>query len=497
MLENIFSISLSISAIIALLLIISPLLKRHYTAKWRYFVWLILAIRLIIPFRIDLPQEPIQIRVPVQNVTIHSQIITPTPMVNLNHKKIANNSASSSASIPVPAAGMKDVLVIVWAIGASSFFVYYIVGYLRFTRKIRIWCISTKIQSNPEVMICKKISSPMLIGFFNTVILLPNSDYKDNELSAILSHEQAHYKRGDLWYKLILIVANSIHWFNPLVYIMVQLANRDLEFSCDDIVIENQDLAFRKNYSNAILNTAYHIGTTKLFTYFNGGKKNMKQRFKNIFDTETKNRGTLAIAMILAITVMAGSLVACSSASATALPEEVTFTDMPEGITCTIAEKEKYSKLEKLIIDEFDIPDEYLKETRYYYNYVDLNNDGNEEIFVVVMGIYTSGTGGSSAIIVNQNEDELNVSQSLSLIHTPVIISDKLTNGYKEIIVEYYGGGETQEERYVVLKNTDGSYNDVSDGTPLGSIDDIKGTAIICNDIEKEVEEGTALTLSK
>lgn len=501
MIDKIFNISLSISAIIVMLLIITPFINKRYTARWRYFVWLILSIRLIIPLQIELPDAPVKIRVPEHNVTIQSDIIVSHVKIDSAEIKNVRNSVLQSAA--APAAKLKDVLTIAWAVGATAFFLFHIVVYLHFTGEIRKWSISTDIQSNPEVMVCRKILSPMLAGYFKPVILLPNLEYEDNDLSMILYHEQVHYRRGDLWYKLILILANSIHWFNPFVYLMVYLAGRDLEFSCDDIVIKNQNLEFRKKYSKIILNTAYQTGTTALSTYFNGGKKNMKQRLKNIFDTEARKRGTLAIALILIIAAMAGSLVACSSASATTQseevnkPEEVTLAGMPKGIKCIMAEKAPNAKLEKLIIDEFDIPDEYLKETRYYYNYVDLNNDGTEEIFAVVMGMYTSGTGGSSALLVNQDEKDLQVGQVFNLVHTPVIISNELTNGHRDIIAEYYGGGANPEERYRVLKYKDGIYPDVQDGTVIKSIDDVKGTAIICNDIEKEIKDGTALTLKK
>jgi len=62
-----------------------------------------------------------------------------------------------------------------------------------------------------------------------------------------------HYKRHDLWYKLLLIIANGMHWFNPIVYIMVKKANRDLEHACDDDVVKNEELEYRKDYSRVIL----------------------------------------------------------------------------------------------------------------------------------------------------------------------------------------------------------------------------------------------------
>lgn len=168
-------------------------------------------------------------------------------------------------------------------------------------------------------------------------------------------------------------------------------------------------------------------------------------------------------------------------------------TEFPEGVEIVSSEKEKNEALEKLIIEEFEIPEDMLENTRYYYNYVDLNNDGKEEIFVVVMGMYTSGTGGDSALIVYPVEDKLYVNQRFTLIQEPIIISDTMTNGAKEIIVYRAGGGA--EGEFVALTCQDGEYDSVNDGIVIDDISNVKGRAIIANDILKDMENGDVLTL--
>lgn len=158
------------------------------------------------------------------------------------------------------------------------------------------------------------------------------------------------------------------------------------------------------------------------------------------------------------------------------------------------AETKAYPELEKKIIDEFDIPKDYYSKTRYYYNYVDLNGDGIDEVFAVVVGPYTSGTGGSSAMILANIKGKLEVNQTLTLINTPVIISDKVTKGCKEIIVRRSGGGAVPS--YVVLTCSDGNYTSVNDGKEIKNLDGVKGKAIINNDMAKDLESETALTLS-
>lgn len=165
------------------------------------------------------------------------------------------------------------------------------------------------------------------------------------------------------------------------------------------------------------------------------------------------------------------------------------------GITSIYAEEKANAELEKAIIDYLEIPDEYLAKTKYYYNYVDLNKDGNNEIFVVVMGPYTSGTGGSTALLISQTNTGMKVNQKLTLIQTPVIVSDKATNGAQELIVRKSGGGAAGS--YVVLTCSDGKYTTVNEGTALPGLEAVSGKAILSNDLLKDMDEGKALYLQK
>lgn len=175
------------------------------------------------------------------------------------------------------------------------------------------------------------------------------------------------------------------------------------------------------------------------------------------------------------------------------VPEETKKTDIPmikllKGIEGIKAETEAYADLEKLIIEYYEIPEEYLSSTTYYYNYVDFDEDGKNEIFAVVSGAYTSGTGGSSALWVIENGGQLHVNQDFTLINTPVIISDKITNKAHEIIVPYYGGGA--ESQYKILVYNEGYYTEINDAEGVKTLEGITGKAIIANDLIGEIENG-------
>ena len=174
--------------------------------------------------------------------------------------------------------------------------------------------------------------------------------------------------------------------------------------------------------------------------------------------------------------------------------DEFPMTVLPDGLTGMKSETKVYPELRDLIIETYEMPEEYLDSTRYFYNYVDLDQNGTDELFVVVMGDYTSGTGGNSALWVEEANGKLHVKQDFTLVNTPVIISDTITNGVHELIVPYYGGGA--EGSYAILKFDGEKFNRVSNAETIESLDGIKGKAIIANDQSAELDAGLELGIS-
>ena len=170
----------------------------------------------------------------------------------------------------------------------------------------------------------------------------------------------------------------------------------------------------------------------------------------------------------------------------------ITYTTQIMGTTC---EKEPLAKLERFIIDYYEIPKQYWSGTKYYYNYVDLNEDGKREIFVVVMGSYTSGTGGSSALWLKDNQEITTacVLQAFTLMQLPIIISNNTSSGFRELVVPYYGNAASE---YRILSNHDGKYDFVEQGRLVMSLDEITGEAIMV-DGNASGEYGVKLELGK
>jgi len=247
MLQDILLISLTVSAVILLFLLLRSLLRRRYPVARLYVIWLILAVRLLIPFRWEWEHAPVRVPAPpLAETAISDRPAVPAPAVPLPEKPL-----SSQVLLPW-----------IWAVGAAGLLAYHLGAYFLFRMRVRPYLIPLEegarksfFVKDPSVYRCPAVKGPMMLGYFRPMILLPETDYTQEELMAVLLHERAHFRRGDMWYKLLLLAANAVHWFNPLVWWMVKKAEEDLEFACDELVVRRQGLEFRKHYSSAILKT--------------------------------------------------------------------------------------------------------------------------------------------------------------------------------------------------------------------------------------------------
>lgn len=328
--------SVMVAIVIIFIMIVSPIRKKKYSNKWRYYVWLILTIRLLLPIDISFPMSAIQLpRLVNPNVNTS---ITDTELDTRNEEdsvdatkkeEIIQDSkydVSSKWKSLISYTKIKNFVMNLWIAITILLFIYQIVGYYVIRRRLRRWSIKVsnanmlyileqvkdklEIKSTIPVSICKKVSSPMITGFIHPQLLLPHDGYKAEDLSIIFTHELIHYKRKDIWYKTLLILARTMHWFNPFVYIMNKLSNRDLEFICDEVVIKDMDKKEREHYSNILLQIVQQKTSMQLLftTNFNGGYKNIKDRLIIITSENKKKKGYILLGFIICFILLSGVL---------------------------------------------------------------------------------------------------------------------------------------------------------------------------------------------
>lgn len=376
--SNIIEITLSTSIVITLLLILSNRLDNKYHVKWRYWIWLIISIRLILPFTITLPEPPIRLSTPEviqvaenREITEISNIESDDIAMEKENKNIDDLKHKKSYNPSTPTRDFFDIeefLIILWVGGIVAFLIYHLIIYFSYRKSIKPWCheidepellsiygkITTeiKVKRNIPIMKCKRIKSPMVIGLWKPVLLMPDEIFSKQHLEMILRHELIHVKRNDILYKSIILLARAVHWFNPFVHLMAIKANKDVELSCDAAVVENQSMDYRKTYSEAILSAIYRGKTSKAVfsTYFGGGKEMLKKRFNSLFDSRKKKKGfTIMLAAILLLATL-GLCVSCTRGNASEAKNVITYENEALGFSLKFPKEWE----DRYIIEELD-----------------------------------------------------------------------------------------------------------------------------------------------
>ena len=342
--------SLSMSVLALLYMAISPLLGKRYSEKGRYYTWLIILVGLIIPFRpqwgnsligveipVDTPQVIFHIAGNTQNITV-PPVALPTvgnpPVSDTIHNTSPGTNPDVIPSV-VPGTGIDiswwQIVMPIWLAGLIFFIAYHGIKHYRFIKMTRRWgkpvideqVISLYGEVKAEmgisrgipIFLCKSIGSPMLVGLIKPRILLPTIEYENDELRFILRHELVHYKRWDLLYRCIVLIATAIHWFNPIVYMIAKQINMLCELSCDAEIVQNTDDDARQQYGEAIMGVAQYQSKfkTALSTEFYGGKKGMKNRISSIMDTRKKRIGAVVLLVAVVATLSTGIILAASA----------------------------------------------------------------------------------------------------------------------------------------------------------------------------------------
>ncbi len=335
------------SIVVLVLLLLSPILNKRYAIKWKYWLWIVLGFRLIIPFYWNMSYQQFVIPVPPQATTPLSPITgTGIPIVLQEGYKQTNIS-------------FLDLVILAWIIGFLIYLSIHLSGYLHYKKKIiKNGCILRQLLSlSKDLKIKRKISvikyreaaSPMIIGFFQPILILPENEYSAEELFFILKHELIHLKRHDVYFKLLFLVATALHWFNPIIYLMQKEATIDMELSCDERVIQDTPYDVRKAYTETLLSTLHKQYRKKnsLSTQFYGGTTIMKKRFKNILNRTKKKNGFLLLVCVVSLTLTLGTLAGCSITepdssepspttnktenNSTSIPPETSPTDIQES----------------------------------------------------------------------------------------------------------------------------------------------------------------------
>ena len=304
---RLLQMSLAGGVMIVVITVLRALTINKVPKKTFLLLWTAALLRLLVPF--SLPSR----------LSIYSLLWQSAP-VSAVHPPVT--AAFPAAPMAQEAAGQTavrtsvPVWTLVWAAGLLLCAAFFAVAYWRCGREFRMslpverefarqWLAAHPLRRKIAIRQSDRISSPLSFGVLRPVILLPKkTDWTDEEaLRYVLEHEFVHIRRFDSVGKLLLIAAACVHWFNPLVWAMYVLANRDLELSCDETVLRRFGGDVRGAYARVLIRMEERRrGVQPQCNYFS--KNAMEERIRAIM----KMKKITAISLTLAALLVTGTV---------------------------------------------------------------------------------------------------------------------------------------------------------------------------------------------
>ncbi len=320
-------LSVSAGLLTLLLLPLSAWMQRRFRMRRRsaYWLWVLVMLRFAIPFA---PALPALVRIE-------------TPAISLRQAESDSDRTLSDAASPDdrmqtpettsnPAHSLTPavLLCIGWAAGGALFLSFNIIAHIRVSRAIRRTrrlpsdalleryrnlVQKQKLRRPPALYLSAGVQSPVLSGLMHPAIFLPENFYDSEAADPVLLHELTHSRRGDLYVRLLCLLARTLHWFNPAVHLASARCLLEMELSCDEIVLNGASDALRRAYGGAILTAARTpVGrTSALSSSFRSKKQALRARLNDIMDTRPRRRMSVALLLTALLCMTAGSAVGC------------------------------------------------------------------------------------------------------------------------------------------------------------------------------------------
>ena len=345
-------LSLSVSGALLLLLILGlkPLYKNKFSKRWQYYIWIVVALRFLLPFTPDTTIigslfEKFDTTAITNEIPTNPNVPVPADTGNSKAEPTQTNREITTAAMREPV-DKYVCLFFIWSALALVLFVRKVTVYQGFIQYIKAGnkevsdikilnllsdCEEKlKIKTRVELSCNPLIASPMLIGFFRPRIILPVGEWEDKELSYIFVHELIHYKQRDMFYKWLIQIVVCVHWFNPFVYLLEKEVNKSCELSCDEKVISILNEKAKREYGDTLIsflksNNLYKSSLASVT--LTEGAEQLKERLGAIMKFRKKSKAIIAITAIFTAAVCVCFFVTGAYAAPSAANDMKTWKD--------------------------------------------------------------------------------------------------------------------------------------------------------------------------
>ncbi len=275
-------------------------------------LWELVMVRLLIPFSIPSVFS-------VYTLVTHGLSSAALPEVTTDYNMSAVEGVfAATGGMEQPSADILSSVslwFIVWCAGMIPAALFFVISYLRCLMEFRTalpvrshyvekWLEQQTLKRPVLVRQSDRISTPLTYGIFRPVILMPKkTDWKnEKQLQYILTHEYVHIYRYDTVTKLLAACALCVHWFNPFVWVMYRLFNRDIELACDESVIRQFGEKSKSAYSLMLVNM--EAAKSGLLPFCNNFSKNaVEERITAIMKMKKTSLFAICIAAMLIVGV--------------------------------------------------------------------------------------------------------------------------------------------------------------------------------------------------
>ena len=352
---SLFQMSVA-GGVLILFIVVIRALAIHRLPKTTFLaLWMIAALRLLLPFSI-----PLTFNIHI-GLDVFSDVVQELPSGNIASTLPGDSPPSYDigTAVPSPATEHISTFEILWLVGVLLLAIYFSISYFRSMRKFRMsipdntpyiqnWLTAHQISRPLAVRSSDLISSPLTYGILHPVILLPKKLDRNDQvaLKYVLTHEYVHIRRFDAITKILFAAVLCIHWFNPFVWVMYVLANRDIELSCDAWVIRMMGEKNRSSYALMLIKMEEkRSGMSALCSHF--GKNAISERIEAIM----KFKKTSILACAFALVLVVGATTAFATSTGAWREFDLDDLNLTEGHTGTETDNMK-------IVDSEDIPDQ-------------------------------------------------------------------------------------------------------------------------------------------
>ena len=291
---------------VLVILLLRTLGKRFLPRTVFRALWIVAALRLLLPLSLALPVPMPAPATPLPAADAAATGQAWTWENTLPYFGAAQTDTHQPAAAVTP-------WTLLWLVGVVLLTAYFAVSYVRCLRtfqtslpehspEVEAWLAEHRLTRRVCVRCSDQITSPLTYGIFRPVILLPKTlDRRDTAtLQFVLTHEWVHVWRWDAMIKLLFAAVLALHWFNPMVWLLYWLGNRDLEFSCDAAVVRRMGREYRAAYALALL--ALEEKRSGLLPCFSRLSRNfLEERVKSIMQYKRASAVAVFLAMLLVV----------------------------------------------------------------------------------------------------------------------------------------------------------------------------------------------------